>query len=111
MVFINTAPAILQLATTPTLAPFPPPAVGLASSQGWPEALRWMLVGSGATVTVLLIIAVLTFIARLSTEQRHAYAGGTPGGTTADHLARPTPTEVPATVSSATAPIVNNPQG
>jgi hypothetical protein len=111
MVIINTAPAILQLATTPTLAPFPPPAVGLASSQGWPQALRWMLVGSGVTVTVLLIIAALTLIARRSAGRRHADGGGMPRGTTAARRAQPTHKEVPATVGGATAPYVHNPQG
>jgi len=97
MVIVNTAPGILQLATTPTLAPFPPPAVGLASSQGWPEALRWMLVASGVTVAVLLIIAALTFIARRSAKQRHADGRDMPRGTTAAHRA--------------TALYVHNPQG
>jgi hypothetical protein len=110
MVIINTAPAILQLASTPTLAPFPPPAVGLASSQGWPEALRWMLVGSGVTVTVLLIIAALTLIARRSAGRRHTEGGGMPSGTTAAQRVRPTPEEDPANVGGATAPRVHSSQ-
>jgi hypothetical protein len=81
-VFVNPAPAILDVATTPTLAPFPPPAVGLASSHDWPETLRWMLVGSGLTVTVLLIIAALTLIARRTTGQRLDGGGGMGRGMT-----------------------------
>jgi hypothetical protein len=72
MVIINTAPAILELATTPTVAPFPPPAVGLASSEGWSESVRWVVLGSGITLTLLLIIVALTFIVRQRPKQSRA---------------------------------------